>query len=111
MKVIYHDGIKRAPELLTLAEQATESLEVLTGRSASSATAAWDTIVEGTRSVVTLQLQDFAGQVATAFEPWELSDPNRMSMRLNRLWGDLLEVRSHKQLEELLRSEGAQEGG
>ena len=54
--------------------------------------------------MVTLKLSDPTGKVVATFEPSELKDRRHMVIRLNRLWSDLLQLRSHAQLERLLAS-------
>ena len=106
-EVIYRDGIKQMGGLLGLAQQATSSLEDVLGPSAELVTAEWDRSedVRG-RSLVLLRLSDFTGSATATFEPWELESATHMRSRLHRLWGDLLQVRSHQQLQELIGRPG-----
>ena len=51
------------------------------------------------REVVELRVSDWTGSVGYRFAPGELADRNHMQYRLHRLWGDLLMVRSHVQMD------------
>jgi hypothetical protein len=48
--------------------------------------------------------------VTAVFDPKELESPSLMRSRLNRLWGDLLQIRSHRQLRDLLEPDTPPEG-
>ena len=51
-----------------------------------------------------LRLSDYTGQVKDEFTPYELRSPRQMRGRLLHLWGDLLQISSHKLLEKLTES-------
>lgn len=111
MKQTYGNRIRQSAELLTLAKQANSRLEEMLGSSANLVAAEWDRSEDATgRSIVTLRLSDFTGFVTTAFDPQELASPSQISRRLNRLWGDLLQVRSDVQFRQLQEA-GDPEGG
>ena len=59
------------------------------------------------RPLIHLNLSDFTAQVQDDFEPDELKNPRQMRYRLYRLWGDLLQDRSHKQLKELVEADSS----
>jgi len=106
-EVIYRDGIRQSAELGVLAPQATKLLEEILGASGGLVTAEWDRGEDARgQAVVILRLSDFSGSVTATFEPTELESPAHLRARLRRLWGELLQVRSHKQLQELLGASG-----
>jgi hypothetical protein len=105
MKAIYDESLRQADELFMLAQQATRRLEEVLGRSGDPVTAEWGrTTDEQGRPVVTLRLSDWAGTVMARFSPAELTHADTLGARLHRLWGDLLQVRSHRQLDKLFES-------
>ena len=87
-------------DLLRLAEQASEALGEIMGSLRGGVSEEWDLAVDADgEPMVALKLSDPTGKVAATFEPPELEDKRHMVVRLNRLWGDLLQIRSHVQLE------------
>lgn len=106
----FGDKLRDSGKLFFLARQASETLERLLRGSAGRVTAQWDKAedAEG-RPVVTLRLTDWTGSVTGLFSARELETPSLLRMRLHRLWGDLLQIRSHQQLKELMAVEGAAE--
>jgi hypothetical protein len=110
MNVTYSDKAKQWGEGYVLLQQATKRLEEVLGSSAGQVKAEWDRTEDAKRRIIyTLRLSDWTGSVSAAFTPDELQSPSLMRYRFVRLWGDLLQVRSHKQLEELTGA-GRQEG-
>lgn len=91
--------------------RATELLESEATPSSDEATADWTlTSDDRGRPVLTLTLSDFMGAVPARFAPDELGDEESLRVRLHRLWGDLLQVRTGKlirRMQELIRQEGA----
>ncbi len=64
--------------------------------------AEWDRVEDDRgRPLLTLRLRDYTGEVTGHFTPRELEDYDHWRFRLYRIWGDLLQIRSHKELEEL----------
>ncbi len=111
-EVAYRSGIREAAGLRTLAEQATKSLEEMLGRESPTVSAEWDRAEDARgQDVVTLRLSDWTGSATAAFEPKELESPTRLERRLRRVWGELLRIRSHKLLDDLLSSGNGEEGG
>ena len=105
-KVVFGEKLQQNRELFFLARKATERLEEVVGTSAWSTEAEWDRGEDSKgRCIITLRLTDWTGSVTGLFEKAELESPSQTRYRLLRLWGDLLQIRSHKQLENLL--EGA----
>jgi hypothetical protein len=89
-------------------DQATQLLFSLLGDARSSISIDWELAEDArNRPVIILKLSDANGTVSATFEPSELGDRNRLAERLNRLWGDLLEIRSHKQIERMTHTTGA----
>jgi hypothetical protein len=106
MNVTYSDKIKQPADLFALVRQATEELEKvvapppdlgpLVGERPSGE---WDYEEDQRgRWLVVLRLSDWSGTVIGRFTREELADHDYLSGRLIRLWGDLLQIRSHKQL-------------
>jgi hypothetical protein len=90
--------------LYTLAKKATELLGEVPGSNPWLVTAEWDRGEDDrSRAVVTLRLSDYTGSVTGVFDPKELESPSQTRKRLYRLWGDLLQARSHRQLQDLLK--------
>jgi hypothetical protein len=105
-EVIYKDGIRRKPKLLALAEQATETLEDILGHNAPDISAEWDSTRNARgEDVLTLRLADWAGSATGVFEPEEWEHSNLLKSGLRLLWDDVLRIRNHKQLQDLLRSD------
>jgi hypothetical protein len=98
----YGYGIRQAGDLLPLAAHANRALSEVLGPSAGLVAAEWDR-TEDTRGrpLITLRLADHTGAVTGAFAPDELRSYPALRNRLYRLWGDLLQVRNHQQLQEL----------
>jgi hypothetical protein len=93
--------------LKPLVANATEVLERTVGpASAPRVSATWKLLnVDKDRQLIQLQLSDYTGATpAVHFAPDELESDRRTRDRMLRLWGDLLQVRSHKLLDEILKS-------
>jgi len=98
----YGYGIRQAGDLLTLAAQANRALSEVIGASAGLVAAEWDRTEDMRgRPLITLRLSDHTGAVTGTFAPDELRSYPALRNRLYRLWGDLLQVRNHQQLQEL----------
>src|SRR5947209_4414721 len=106
VNVTYTENAKYG-DAYALLQQATERLKKILGTSADRVSVEWDRgqDVRG-RAQYTLKLSDHTGQVAASFAPDELSLSAHMRYRLLDLWGDLLQVRSHKLLQELTGAGG-----
>ncbi len=105
MNVIFTEKAKREQYERLL--EATKVLEEVLGPSAKIVSAEWDRGEnERGRIVYTLKVRDYTGEVSAAFDPDELRSLSDLRYRLLRLWGDLLQIRSHKQLQELTESSG-----
>jgi hypothetical protein len=89
-------------------ERANAILPLVVGRSSDVVTADWDlTLDERQRPLLALKLSDSSGSIEDRFHLEELTDSERLWLRLHHLWGDLLQDRSHKLLQELLEARGA----
>ena len=51
---------------------------------------------------------DFEGRAEARFAPAELENPRQLRTRLLEVWGDLLQDRSHKQLQQLLETDSSE---
>jgi hypothetical protein len=101
MNVTYRDGAGERGEGHRLLQQATARLEEVVGSSAGQVQAEWNRTKDSRgRTIYTLRLSDWTGTVSADFAPDELQSSS-LRYRLLRLWGDLLQVRSHKLLEGL----------
>lgn len=105
MKITYSEALRKSDDLFALAQRASQILEKVATRSSHLATAEWhiDKDKRG-QTNVELRLSDWIGSVTEDFSRAELSDEEGLLGRLNKLWGDLLEVRSHRLLDELDKS-------
>ena len=102
MRVTITDRVKHIPEGFGLVQHATERLEEVLGQSTGLVSAEWDRSEdEKGRTLYTLRLNDFTGEVVARFAPDELRSSAQTDFRIYRLWGDLLQARNQKQLESL----------
>lgn len=101
MNVTYPDRAKQV-EGFFLLEQATACLTEVLGPSAEQVRIEWDRMEDACgRAVYTLRLSDWTGEASGNFSLEELRSSSQLRYRLVRLWGDLLQDRSHKQLKAL----------
>ncbi len=101
MNVVYSDAAK-SDEAYPLLQKTTARLEEVLGRSVNLVKAEWDREADSKgQAVYTLRLSEWAGTVSASFTPDELQSNNHLLIRLYRLWGELLKIRSHKQLQEM----------
>lgn len=111
MNARYSETTKQACAELPLLQEATARLEEVIGPSifVDQLRAEWnqDRDPKG-RTHYTLRLSVQEESVSASFTPRELRDRRELRYRLIRLWGDLLQLISHKQLENLTKgSDGA----
>lgn len=94
--------------LLSLVDKANRLLESELGPSGDTVSASWqlDELLEDNqgRSQLWLEIEDWSGRVKTELSREELASPRQTSARLVRLWGDLLQIRSHRQIETVTQS-------
>ncbi len=111
MQVTYSDKARQSGESLHLLQQATKRLEEVLGSSADLVTAEWDRTEDARRRIqYTLTLRDSTGEVRASFSASELSFDDYVRSRLNRLWGDLLQIRSDEQHRKVLQLLSEMEG-
>jgi hypothetical protein len=110
MNVTYNEGVDQVSESNTLLQQATQCLEEVLGPSSGQVNVDWALTKDAKgRAVYTLRLSDQSGSVTDQFGPDELRCGRPLRYRLNRLWGDLLQERSHQQLRRLTEGGGEPE--
>jgi hypothetical protein len=103
VQFVFHDGIHSTHPISSLIEQANRRLEEVLGPSAYLVSAEWDRGEDSFgREVLVLRLSDASSSVIATFDPKELEQPDQLRDRFRRLWGDLLQLRSRKQLEAVL---------
>lgn len=102
MNVAYSDRTKQTEEHSELLQQATEELKEILGSAQDSVRAHWDRVEdEQGRLLYSLKLSDFSGEVEATFAPEELRRGWHRDLRLARLCGKLLQIRSRKLMEAL----------
>jgi hypothetical protein len=98
------DAIRRDPELFAAVEHASRLLEEEIGPSAGQVSAEWQLFgADQQIPTVRVEISDSTGSAMTHFQRQmlpKLTD-SALSLAFVRLWGDLLQVRSHKQTEKL----------
>jgi len=100
-------SIQTEPRLKHDVEQASKILSEAIGKSAKLVSVRWDKHKDkDNRDYVVLTLKDWAGEVADYFVPQDLSTIDVLYGRFYKLYGDLLQIRSHKELDELLATAG-----
>ena|SRR5581483_7502385 len=109
-KVVISSAIQNVTEVRGGVERATQVLEETIGPTARHVDADWSLTQDSSgRRLIKLLLSDFTGaRTESRFEPAEFHRPGHLPAKLYKIWGDLLQVRSHKQLEVL---SGSIEGG
>lgn len=103
-------SVQENPDWARRVEQANATLQDVIGRTYEPANARWT--VNGSKNgsrILCLRLTDFASSVEEAFLPEELDGSQQLWFRMNHLWGDLLQNRSHKRLEHLLSTQAGEE--
>ena len=104
---LFRSSLNRNEYLKGLADQASKMLGDVLGPNRGSVSDEWELVedAEG-QPRVTLKLSDFTGEVAASFDPSEFSDKEHLRLRLSLLCGDLMKIRSYKQLDALMNSSG-----
>src|SRR5437899_12002625 len=99
MDVRYSPRAQQLSEGFVDLEQATKLLKDILGpQSQELVKAEWDCVQDNRdRTLCRLTIRDATGEASTDFTPDELRYPLHMRVRLYRLWGDLLQVRSNRQ--------------
>ena|SRR6266851_23128 len=101
-KVISKD-ISDNQQLRSQVDRATELLGQIAGHGAKSVTIKWSKLEKDASHFIQLEVSDSTGANATTLfgGPAELTNESYLRARLYRIWGDLLQDRSHKQLIQL----------
>jgi hypothetical protein len=101
-EVLYTDRAKQDPKEYAALQAVTEILEQVAARSGESVTAEWDKTTDphGGPAFV-LRLSDWSGTASAVFAPQDLTVTNLLWARLYRVWGDLLQNRSHRLIGEM----------
>ncbi len=106
---VIRNKIDRETGLRNQVESATNLLDEVLGTSRELVSVDWDLGEDGDgRPVLTLKLSDFTGTVTGTFATDELAKTQHMKGRLFKLWGDLLQIRNTKLLENIT---GVKEAG
>jgi hypothetical protein len=96
----YGEDLRKKPRELALAEAAARVLAELIGPGSREVTVDLDwEEKDGHRPFVVI-LNDPAGMAVSRFETKELEPVRRLRVRLARLWGDLLQIRSQKLIQQ-----------
>jgi hypothetical protein len=105
MNEIIQPSIRENPHLASSVSRASRLLEAELGPSTGGVTAEWSRTRDARgRPLLELKISDFSGAVNAQFAPEELTNESQVQSRLIRLWGDLLQVRSHKLLDQLSKT-------
>jgi hypothetical protein len=103
MAVSFSEKILRSRETEITVRQATRQLEEAIGPAAPRVTASWDLSEDG--RAITLQLADGPDSINTSFKLGQLGKNSiDDDLRFIRLWGDLLQQKSHRQQKQLMAS-------
>jgi hypothetical protein len=102
MPTIIDPKIRAQETLAADVALADKLLEVEIGPPSKMLTREWKlTQDERQRSTIELHLSDSTGSVRGVFAPDELRDTYHMQRPIHSLWGDLLQIRAHKQTQRL----------
>jgi len=95
--------IENDVELASAVKRASKILDGVAGNTVLRVAADWKAGGNSTREpMVALTLTEQGGATLSAlFTRDEMQRPERLQRRLHRLWGDLLQVASHKQMEKV----------
>src|ERR1700676_1755591 len=110
LRIGWQSNLEQDKELFQELQAANKILGQELGRRQTSATADWERGRDAAgREHLQLTLTDLltGNRVVAHYRREELKNPKHLEMRIRRLWGDLLEMRSHKQLEQLEAASGA----
>ena len=101
MDVKYSPGVKLLPTALqeSLQMVSAQLAGVIGPQASPMVTAEWDYSRDFRgRDLYRLSIEDHNGRVSTEFAASELANPTHLSVRLYRIWGDLLQIRSDLQM-------------
>jgi hypothetical protein len=96
-------ALNNDPVLRPRVERAIQLLKEIIGPTFDSVVIRWGTTQDASgHPLVSLQLSDFTGASGDLkFSPDELANQEHVRARLYRVWGDVLQSRSHRQLNQL----------
>jgi hypothetical protein len=80
------------------------------GSSSDEVEVKWTSKVVDGRSQLQVSLEDPTGRASAAFSREELNEPGLVQRRIIRVWGDLLQIRSHKQIEAMSQAKVRPDG-
>jgi hypothetical protein len=104
-------NVARDDQLAERARGATRVLREVVDDTGGDVEAAWDLDADAQgRPVVRLRLSDFTERAETTFAPDELAAPGHLRRRLHWLWGNLLQDRARRQINEAMALGTAGEG-
>jgi hypothetical protein len=102
VKVTYDDSLTRDPLLYSAAERATKDIEEKVSRLEDPVAVDWSRSENGPGTpAARLRLTDWSGSVSGELTLDELQDRDATRARVNRLWGNLLQMRSAAQIKKL----------
>lgn len=102
MKTQMQETLRSRRDLTEGIERANRILEDELGESAKLVSAEWSLVKDAQgRELILLTLSDFTGDTHTVFAPEEFKRASSLRGHLYRLWGDLLQGRSHKEYEKV----------
>ena len=104
IEVKIDEAIRKDPKLRPLIERASTSLEEEIGTSKYSVSAEWTLEKSGQElPMIGLKISDGVDSASDRFEPAFLERVPDSSLRIRfiRLWGDLLQEKSHRQMKHL----------
>ncbi len=100
MQVQYRPELMAEPKLQEIVRSATPVLEEAIGPPASRVTVTWGLRQdESGRTLIQLRVADWSVEAAAEFAPKELQPPDSARRRFIRLWGDLLQEASRRQIQ------------
>jgi hypothetical protein len=110
MNVTYTEKARQKSEDFALLQRATNWLQEVVGPSASQATVEWDRNEDDkSHPLYTLKISDRPDAASASFDRDELAGGSLLRYRLSRVWDDLLQARSHRLLDELMRGNGSED--
>jgi hypothetical protein len=112
MKLIVSPEIESVPSLAEQVHTASTLLEESIGQAAERATAEWAPSRDDRgRPRLELRLSDWAGEASALFAPEELTPDARLRQRFRDVWGDVLQVGSHRLIQRIKESSATASGG
>jgi hypothetical protein len=97
INVTLSENLRTANGEAAALQTASDELQEIVGKTSIPASAEWDLIQDqrGNRRYK-LKFSDCLGEVSGEFTGAELHSPRQLQRRLRRLWGDQLQMRSHR---------------